>query len=304
MTQALGKPAKRVIPALATGRVVATRAAAIGSNPQASRRGGRPVGAYEDVFRASTEDPEGFWLEAAQAIDWDTAPTRALDASRPPFYRWFPDGELNTCHNALDRHVDAGRGDQAALIHDSPVTGTQRTLHLRPAARRGRPVRRRAARARASARATASSSTCRWSPRRRRDARAAPASAPCTRVVFGGFAAQRARRPDRRRQAVGHRLGLLRHRAQAGHRPTSRCSTRRSSWPRTSRASVVVLQRPQVEAEMGDRDVDWADAMARRDARPSASPSRPPTPSTSSTRPAPPGSRRASCATTAATRSR
>ena len=85
------------------------------------------MGAYEDVFRASVEDPERFWLGAAQAIDWHVAPSRALDASRPPFYRWFPDGELNVCHNALDRHVDAGRGDQAALIYDSPVTGTQRT---------------------------------------------------------------------------------------------------------------------------------------------------------------------------------
>src|SRR6185312_10010569 len=49
------------------------------------------------------------------------------DGSRPPFYRWFPDGRLNVCHNALDRHVDAGRGEQAALVYDSPVTGTQRT---------------------------------------------------------------------------------------------------------------------------------------------------------------------------------
>jgi propionyl-CoA synthetase len=85
------------------------------------------VGAYEDVFRASTDDPEAFWLEAARGLDWETPPTRALDASRPPFYRWFPDGRLNVCHNALDRHVDAGRGEQAALIYDSPVTETQRT---------------------------------------------------------------------------------------------------------------------------------------------------------------------------------
>jgi propionyl-CoA synthetase len=85
------------------------------------------VGGYEDIFRASTDDPEAFWLRAAQAIDWHVAPTRALDGSRPPFYRWFPDGELNVCHNALDRHVDAGRGEQAALIYDSPVSGTQRT---------------------------------------------------------------------------------------------------------------------------------------------------------------------------------
>src|SRR4051795_5347906 len=85
------------------------------------------MGAYDDVFRSSTEDPEGFWLGAAQALGWHGAPTKALDVPRPPFYRWFPDGELNVCHNALDRHVDAGRGDQAALIYGSPGTGTQRT---------------------------------------------------------------------------------------------------------------------------------------------------------------------------------
>ena len=85
------------------------------------------MGTYEDVFRASVDDPEAFWLGAAEAIDWYSAPTRALDGSNPPFYRWFPDGQLNVCNNALDRHVDAGRGEQAALIYDSPVTGTGRT---------------------------------------------------------------------------------------------------------------------------------------------------------------------------------
>src|SRR4029079_4854826 len=85
------------------------------------------VSDYEKVFRTSVDDPEAFWLGAAEAIDWSRQPTRALDSPNPPFYRWFPDGELNVCFNALDRHVDAGRGDQAALIYDSPVTGTGRT---------------------------------------------------------------------------------------------------------------------------------------------------------------------------------
>src|SRR6476661_1302570 len=84
------------------------------------------MGTYESVFRASVEDPEAFWLDAAKAIDWQTVPTKALDA-RPPFYSWFPDGELNISANALDRHVEAGHGDRAALIYDSPVTGTKRT---------------------------------------------------------------------------------------------------------------------------------------------------------------------------------
>src|SRR5882762_124705 len=82
---------------------------------------------YRDAFRASIDEPARFWAEQATAIDWYRPPTQVLDATNPPFYRWFPDGELNTCHNALDRHVDAGHGDRTALIYDSPVTGTKRS---------------------------------------------------------------------------------------------------------------------------------------------------------------------------------
>ncbi|UUO02802.1 propionyl-CoA synthetase [Mycolicibacterium novocastrense] len=82
---------------------------------------------YRELFDASIADPEGFWAQAARAVTWTREPKAILDDSNPPFYRWFPDGELNTCFNALDRHVDDGRGDQPALIYDSPVTGTQRT---------------------------------------------------------------------------------------------------------------------------------------------------------------------------------
>ncbi|MCU1680056.1 MAG: prpE [Amycolatopsis sp.] len=84
------------------------------------------MGAYSDSYQRSLDDPEGFWLEAARAVDWTREPTRALDTSNAPLYRWFPDGELNTSYNALDRHVENGRGDQVALIWDSPVTGTIR----------------------------------------------------------------------------------------------------------------------------------------------------------------------------------
>ena len=82
---------------------------------------------YAEVFQQSLADPEGFWAEAAKDIEWYRAPSVVLDASNPPFYRWFADGALNTCFNALDRHVRDGRGGQAALIYDSPVTGAQRT---------------------------------------------------------------------------------------------------------------------------------------------------------------------------------
>jgi propionyl-CoA synthetase len=86
------------------------------------------VTSYREVYEAWRADPEGFWLRAAEAIDWTKQPTRALDDSNPPFYRWFADGEANTCWNAVDRHVEAGRGDQHAVIYDSPITGAKRTV--------------------------------------------------------------------------------------------------------------------------------------------------------------------------------
>ncbi|TQM39098.1 propionyl-CoA synthetase [Pseudonocardia cypriaca] len=218
------------------------------------------MGEYEDVFRASVEDPEGFWLGAAQAIDWHVAPTRALDASRPPFYRWFPDGELNVCHNALDRHVDAGRGDQAALIYDSPVTGTQRTYtyaELRDEVARFAGVL-------AGLGVGRGDRVVIYLPM---VPEAAIAMLACARigavhsVVFGGFAPKElAVRIDDARPSVvvsascgieGKRVieykPLLDKAIElATHRPAKR----------------VILQRPQAEAAMGPDDVDWADAVA------------------------------------------
>jgi propionyl-CoA synthetase len=82
---------------------------------------------YRTLYRASLDDPEGFWGEAAAALHWDTPWEKVLDDSARPVPRWFVGGRINTCYNALDRHVDAGRGDQAALIYDSPVTGQKKT---------------------------------------------------------------------------------------------------------------------------------------------------------------------------------
>ena len=73
-------------------------------------------------------DPEGFWGDAAQLIDWYQEPRTVLDTSAAPATHWFPDGTLNTCFNAVDRHVRDGRGDQRAICYDSPVTGTKRTF--------------------------------------------------------------------------------------------------------------------------------------------------------------------------------
>jgi propionyl-CoA synthetase len=83
-------------------------------------------GSYREAYAASAQDPNAFWLEAAAAIDWITKPTKALDDRTAPVYRWFPDAELNTCYNAIDRHVLAGRGDQTAIIYDSAMTGTKK----------------------------------------------------------------------------------------------------------------------------------------------------------------------------------
>ncbi|MCW8825629.1 MAG: propionyl-CoA synthetase, partial [Gammaproteobacteria bacterium] len=80
---------------------------------------------YQDAYQSSITNPREFWSKAAEAIDWDRPWDTVLDDSNPPFYRWFKGGMLNTCYNAIDRHVEQGRGDQASLIYDSPVTDTK-----------------------------------------------------------------------------------------------------------------------------------------------------------------------------------
>jgi propionyl-CoA synthetase len=80
---------------------------------------------YHALYQSWKDDPEAFWLEAARTIDWDEFPTAALNDQNAPLYEWFTDGVVNTCYNALDRHVENGRGDQVAVIYDSPITGRQ-----------------------------------------------------------------------------------------------------------------------------------------------------------------------------------
>lgn len=83
---------------------------------------------YKEIYNRSLSDPEGYWMEAAGAIDWITPPSKALFADKAPLYEWFSDAEVNACYNAVDRHVAAGRGDQTAIIYDSPVTGKKRKI--------------------------------------------------------------------------------------------------------------------------------------------------------------------------------
>ncbi|MEY3005381.1 MAG: hypothetical protein RLZZ491_2557 [Pseudomonadota bacterium] len=79
---------------------------------------------YAEIYERAKQDPDGFWMDAADGIDWVTRPSKALFAENAPLYEWFADGTLNACWNAVDRHVAAGHGDRVAIIHDSPLTGT------------------------------------------------------------------------------------------------------------------------------------------------------------------------------------
>ncbi|MCZ7676312.1 MAG: propionyl-CoA synthetase [Roseovarius sp.] len=83
---------------------------------------------YKDVYESWKRDPDAFWMEAAREIDWDRMPSKALFDENAPLYEWFSDGLVNTCHNAVDRHVAAGHGDRTAIIYDSPVTGRKEKI--------------------------------------------------------------------------------------------------------------------------------------------------------------------------------
>ncbi|WGI20610.1 propionyl-CoA synthetase [Amylibacter sp. IMCC11727] len=83
---------------------------------------------YKEVYSAWLADPEAFWMDAAKAIDWVKAPSKALNDENAPLYEWFADGVVNTCYNAVDRHVENGRADQAAIIYDSPITDSKETI--------------------------------------------------------------------------------------------------------------------------------------------------------------------------------
>ncbi len=86
------------------------------------------MGYYRDIYKSWKNDHLKFWGEQAKAIAWEKKPKKILDDSNSPFYRWFPDGTLNTCYNAIDRHVLSGRGKQDAIIYDSPVTNTKKRI--------------------------------------------------------------------------------------------------------------------------------------------------------------------------------
>ncbi|RCW38756.1 propionyl-CoA synthetase [Halopolyspora algeriensis] len=218
---------------------------------------------YADTYRRSLSDPEGFWLQAAESIDWVRSPARALDDSRAPFYRWFPDGVLNTCHNALDRHVATGRGEQCALIWDSAMTGAVSHVTYGQLLER---VRRFAGALRDLGVAKGDRVVL-YLPM---IPEAVVAMLACARigavhsVVFGGFAAKElaARIDDARPTVIVAASCGLEPGRVVEYKPIVDEAVALSAH-RPSR--VVVLQRDRVTAPLGERDVDWDTVTARAD---------------------------------------
>ena len=212
-------------------------------------------GNYALAHRRSIEDPEGFWGEAARGIDWITQPRRVLDDSRPPFYRWFSGGQLNTCYNALDRHVIAGRGDQPALYYDSPVTGTSRTLTYAQ-------LLDQVSRFGGALRALGVDKGDRVVIYMPMVPEAVVAMLACARigavhsVVFGGFAAGElaARIEDAEPKVVVIASCGIETSRVVQYKPLLDAAIERSAHKPDY---CVVLQREQALATMGARDLDW-----------------------------------------------
>jgi propionyl-CoA synthetase len=218
------------------------------------------MGSYQDEYRRSLADPEAFWLAAAGSVDWETPPTRALDDKTPPLYRWFPDGVLNTCHNALDRHVDNGRADQTALIHDSPVTGVKASFTYRE-------LRDEVAVFAGALRDLGVGKGDRVIVYMPMVPRAVVAMLACARlgavhsVVFGGFA------PKELASRIEDATPKVIVAASCGIEPARIVEYKpiideALSVTTHQPDAVVVLQREQARAALGERDVDWDDAIA------------------------------------------
>jgi len=216
---------------------------------------------YRAVHARSLKDPEGFWAEQAKAVDWTRRWDKVLDGSNPPFYRWYTGGELNACHNALDRHVENGRAEQTALIYDSPVTGAKKSFTYRE-------LRDQVARLAGAIAAQGVGRGDRVIIYMPMIPEAVMAMLACARlgavhsVVFGGFAANElaARIDDCTPKLVltascgiepgrvVHYKPLLDHAIELAKHKIQRC---------------LVFQRPQAEATLVlGRDLDWNEAVA------------------------------------------
>ncbi|HBK78301.1 MAG TPA: propionyl-CoA synthetase [Nitrospinae bacterium] len=215
---------------------------------------------YSEVYRRSLDDPQAFWAEAAGELHWHRKWEKVFDDSNPPFYRWFTGGEVNTCYNALDRHVENGRAGQLALIYDSPITGavkkfTYRELRDEVALFAG------ALSAQGVVRGDRVIIYMPMVPE------AAIAMLACARigaihsVVFGGFAASElaTRIDDATPKVMISASCGIEPSGIVAYKPLLDEAIRLSS-KKPNRC--IILQRPQLRAEMvPERDVDWTEAM-------------------------------------------
>jgi propionyl-CoA synthetase len=219
------------------------------------------VGRFDEIYRRSLGEPEAFWAEAAEAIEWMEPWERALDASRAPFYRWFAGGQMNTCANALDRHVEGGRAEQPALIYDSPVTDTKAFFTYRE-------LRDTVARFACALTRQGVGRGDRVIVYMPMVPEAVVAMLACARigavhsVVFGGFAANElaTRIEDAQpKVVVSASCGIEPGRIVA-YKPLLDAAVAAAQWKPDC---CIVLQRPMLEAELDPaRDVEWHDALA------------------------------------------
>jgi propionyl-CoA synthetase len=228
------------------------------------------MGRFEEAYRRSLDQPEAFWADAAAAIDWDEPWQRALDDSRAPLYRWFTGARLNTCHNALDRHVEGGRADQTALIYDSPVTDSVASFTYREL----RDAVARFAGALAAQGVERGDRVIVYMPM---VPEAVIAMLGCARlgavhsVVFGGFAANElaSRIEDARPKViVAGSCGIEPGRVVA-YKPLLDAAI---DMVEAKPERCVILQRPTLEADLvPGRDVEWNEALAAAEPAPCVS---------------------------------
>ena len=214
---------------------------------------------YDESYRRSLSDPQSFWTEAAGEIDWVSPWNKVLDTSNAPFYRWFSGGELNTCYNALDRHVEAGRGDRPALIHDSAMTGAKRTLSFQQ-------LRDQTAKFAGGLAALGVGKGDRVIIYMPMVPEAAIAMLACARigaihsVVFGGFAAHElaTRINDAKPKVVVAASCGLEPGRIVEYKPLLDAAIEQATHKPDA---CIILQRPELEAAFQDRDLDWAEVI-------------------------------------------
>ncbi len=216
---------------------------------------------YAEVYGRSLSDAQAFWAEVAEDIHWYKKWDKVLDDSNPPFYRWFTGGEVNTCYNAVDRHVEVGRGDQLALIYDTPITGepTQKITY--------KELQHKVAHFAGALKAQGVEKGDRVIIYMPMVPEAAIAMLACARigavhsVVFGGFA------PNELATRIEDAKPKLMISASCGVEPSGVIAYKPLLDEAINLSSekpekCIILQRPQVEAELIEgRDVEWSDSL-------------------------------------------